>query len=56
MAVPPRRLIDDVLALARIPAPTFDEADRADWVEQRLALAPGRRMRDSAGNVIWSWG
>ena len=56
MAETPRRLIDDLLALARIPAPTFDEGDRADWIGERLAAAPGTRTRDAAGNVLWSWG
>ena len=56
MAAPPRALIDDLLALARIPAPTFDEGERADWIVKRLAHAPGTRTRDATGNVIWSWG
>ena len=51
-----RSLIDDLLAIARIPAPTFDEDDRAEWIERRLEAAPGTRARDAAGNVIWSWG
>lgn len=56
MTAPPRALIDDLLELARIPAPTFDEGERADWIEQRLAHAPGTCARDATGNVIWSWG
>lgn len=50
------RLLDDLLELAAIPAPTFAEAARAAWVEQRLAAAPGRRERDAAGNLLWRWG
>ena len=44
-------LIDDILELARIPAPTFDEAARIDWLERRLERAPGRRERDAVGNL-----
>jgi tripeptide aminopeptidase len=49
-------LVDDVVALARIPAPTFGERERLDWIERRLAGAPGTRSRDGAGNLLWTWG
>ena len=49
-------MIEDVLALARIPAPTFSEEARIAWLEERLAGAPGNRVRDRAGNLIWTWG
>jgi acetylornithine deacetylase/succinyl-diaminopimelate desuccinylase-like protein len=49
-------LVDDLLTLAAIPAPTFDEEPRLQWLEERLDGAPGRRARDAAGNLIWSWG
>src|SRR5262249_42924652 len=49
-------LVDDVIQVARIPAPTFAEADRVDWIERRLAGAPGERRRDEAGNLLWTWG
>ena len=49
-------LIDDLLELAAIPAPTFGERPRIDWLEQRLADAPGHRRRDGVGNLIWTWG
>jgi tripeptide aminopeptidase len=49
-------LVDDVLELAAVPAPTFDEAARIEWLERRLVTAPGRRSRDAAGNLVWSWG
>jgi len=49
-------VIEDVLALARIPAPTFSEEARIAWLEERLAGAPGNRVRDRAGNLIWTWG
>ena len=48
--------LDDLLALARLPAPTFDEGDRMAWLERRLAAAPGERALDAAGNLIWSFG
>jgi tripeptide aminopeptidase len=45
--------LDDLLGLARLPAPTFDEGDRVEWLRQRLTDAPGRRATDAAGNLIW---
>jgi tripeptide aminopeptidase len=45
--------LDDLLGLARVPAPTFDEGERIQWLQQRLAAAPGRRSTDAAGNLIW---
>jgi tripeptide aminopeptidase len=51
-----RRLLDDLTAIARIPAPTFSEEARIRWLEQRLAASPGRCRRDDAGNLVWSWG
>jgi tripeptide aminopeptidase len=50
------RLIDDLMALAQTPAPTFDEVPRMRWLSERLSRAPGRRTLDGAGNTIWSWG
>jgi tripeptide aminopeptidase len=50
------RLIDDLVELAQTAAPTFDEGPRMEWLSDRLADAPGRCGRDSAGNTIWSWG
>jgi tripeptide aminopeptidase len=49
-------LVDDIVALARTPAPTFSEEPRLEWLERRLASGPGRRERDAVGNLIWSWG
>ena len=49
-------LIDDLVALAQTPAPTFNENRRLDWLADRLKAVPGRRDRDDAGNLIWSWG
>ncbi len=49
-------LIDDLVALAQTPAPTFSEDPRLDWLAQRLQPVPGTRERDEAGNLIWSWG
>lgn len=49
-------MIDDLLELAAVPAPTFSEGARADWLERRLAGAPGRSERDPAGNLLWRWG
>jgi tripeptide aminopeptidase len=48
--------LDDLLALARVPAPTFDEGDRIEWLRRRLRDAPGRRTAGAAGNLIWRFG
>ena len=48
--------LDDLLALARVPAPTFDEGERIAWLNRRLEAAPGRRSTDAAGNLIWRFG
>ena len=48
--------LDDLLALARIPAPTFDEGERIAWLQERLGSAPGQRETDAAGNLIWRFG
>jgi tripeptide aminopeptidase len=50
------QLVADVLELAAIPAPTFAEETRLDWLEERLTSAPGQRFRDAAGNLVWTWG
>jgi tripeptide aminopeptidase len=50
------RLLDDLLELASVPAPTFAEEPRLAWLERRLADQPGRRERDAAGNLVWSFG
>lgn len=49
-------LVDRVLEIAAIPAPTFAEEARLAWLEQALAGAPGERYRDEAGNLIWRFG
>jgi acetylornithine deacetylase/succinyl-diaminopimelate desuccinylase-like protein len=49
-------IVDEIAQLALIPAPTFDEEARLQWLERRLAGARGRRKRDRSGNLIWSWG
>jgi tripeptide aminopeptidase len=45
--------LDDLIGLARVPAPTFDEGERVAWLQERLAGAPGERTVDAAGNLIW---
>jgi tripeptide aminopeptidase len=49
------QLVADVLELAAIPAPTFAEESRLDWLEERLTTADGQRFRDAAGNLVWTW-
>jgi tripeptide aminopeptidase len=50
------RCVEDLVALARIPAPTFGEEARIAWLERRVEDAPGARRRDEAGNLLWTWG
>ncbi len=45
--------LDALTEFAAIPAPTGAEGARLDWLEARLAGAPGQRTRDGAGNLIW---
>lgn len=45
--------VDELARFAAIPAPTGAEEARLDWLEQRLAGAPGHRYRDAAGNLVW---
>ena len=49
-------LVEEVIELAEVPAPTFAEEERLAWLERRLEGAPGQRHRDAVGNLIWSWG
>ncbi len=51
-----RGLVDDIVEVAEISAPTFSEEARLAWVESRLAGLPGSRRRDTVGNLIWSFG
>lgn len=48
-------LVDDLVEIASIPAPTFAEGERIAWLERRLTGLPGRRRRDGVGNLIWEW-
>jgi tripeptide aminopeptidase len=49
-------IVRDIRAIATIPAPTFAEEARMEWLAERLAGMPGDLCRDGAGNLIWSWG
>ena len=50
-------VIEDQIAVARVPAPTGDESARAEWMARRLRKAGLRRVEiDAAGNVIGSLG
>ena len=48
--------VDELAAFAAVPAPTGEEGPRLEWLEARLEAAAGRRRRDAAGNLIWSFG
>lgn len=46
-------IIDDQIAIARVPAPTGAESARAEWIARRLRAAGLRNVRiDGAGNVV----
>jgi tripeptide aminopeptidase len=49
-------LLTDLVAITQTPAPTFAEEPRLRWLSDRLEHCRGRRERDGAGNLIWSWG
>ena len=46
---------EELAEFAAVPAPTGAEEPRLAWLEQRLDGAPGRRSRDAAGNLLWSF-
>jgi acetylornithine deacetylase/succinyl-diaminopimelate desuccinylase-like protein len=50
------RLVDDIVEVAGIPAPTFSEDARIAWIERRIGGGPGSLRRDGVGNLIWTWG
>ena len=49
-------IVRDIRTIAGIPAPTFAEGPRLEWLTERLAVESGELHRDAAGNLIWSWG
>jgi tripeptide aminopeptidase len=49
-------IVRDIRTIATIPAPTFAEERRLEWLAGRLEGMPGELGRDAAGNLIWSWG
>lgn len=49
-------LVDDVVALTAIPAPTGEEQGRVEWLQEKLRDLPGDCRRDPAGNLIWTFG
>ena len=54
--MPRSQLIEDIVALAETPAPTFSEEERIRWIQRRLAQSTGRCWRDETGNLLWAWG
>lgn len=47
------RLLSDVVTISQIPAPTFDEGDRAEHMENRLReVGADTVYRDPQGNVV----
>ena len=49
-------IIADAVALAELPGGTGHERVRIDWLNERLAAAPGSRHVDGAGNLVWTFG
>jgi len=52
----PAAIAADAIALAELPGGTGHEAVRTDWLQRRLAGAPGARHVDAAGNLVWAFG
>jgi tripeptide aminopeptidase len=50
------QIVDDLIAVAQIPAPTSAEGERIEWLEERLRASRGARWRDDVGNFVWSIG
>jgi tripeptide aminopeptidase len=53
---PPTGVVEDIIEITRIAAPTFAEEPRIEWIERRLCGSAGSRRRDAAGNLLWTWG
>jgi tripeptide aminopeptidase len=49
-------IIADAVALAELPGGTGHERVRIDWLNKRLAEAPGSRHVDGVGNLVWTFG
>jgi hypothetical protein len=49
-------IIADAVALAELPGGTGHEQVRIDWLNKRLAEAPGSRHVDGVGNLVWTFG
>jgi tripeptide aminopeptidase len=49
------RLVDLAIAIQQIPAPTFQETRRADFVQARFSEEGLPVERDAAGNVLACW-
>jgi acetylornithine deacetylase/succinyl-diaminopimelate desuccinylase-like protein len=56
MACDTEVIIADAVALAELPGGTGHERVRIDWLNKRLAAAPGRRHVDGVGNLVWTFG
>jgi tripeptide aminopeptidase len=55
-ALDPAAIASDAVALAELDGGTGRERARIDWLQRRLASAPGDRQVDEAGNLRWSFG
>ena len=55
-AFDPAAIAADAVVLAELHGGTGHERVRIDWLQRRLAQAPGSRHVDSAGNLVWTFG
>lgn len=51
----PEAIAADAVALAGLPGGTGHEGIRIDWLQRRLADAPGSRHVDAVGNLVWTF-
>jgi putative aminopeptidase FrvX len=56
LAFDPAVIAADAVTLAELPGGTGRESVRIDWLQRRLAGAPGRRHVDDAGNLVSTFG
>lgn len=52
----PAAIAADAITLAELDGGTGREQVRIEWLQRRLASAPGRRRVDEAGNLVWTFG
>ncbi len=56
VAFDPATIAADAVTLAELHGGTGHESVRIDWLQRRLADAPGGRHVDDVGNLVWAFG